>query len=197
MLVESELRDWEATVALKREPDPAEEFRMYPGKGKRDGIAGSMRVTANLEGNTPRSSKIRNPDGYRQEVQIPEQFRLLEITVTTPDGSRDRLELNIQSASGAYLHAHDRIAQVQRSLPDWVIDLAQEWQGEGYPQVADSIVAQSAANTSGSNGANWWMWGFIGTWLLIVIILLIGAIIMISSKKRESETRLAPDSKLF
>lgn len=197
MLVESELRDWEATVALKREPDPAEEFRMYPGKGKRDGIAGSMRVTANLEGNTPRSSKIRNPDGYRQEVQIPEQFRLLEITVTTPDGSRDRLELNIQSASGAYLHAHDRIAQVQRSLPDWVIDLAQEWQGEGYPQVADSIVSQSAANTGGSNGPNWWMWGFIGTWVLIIIILLIGAIIIISSKKRESENRPAPGSKLF
>lgn len=198
MLVESELRDWEAIVALKREPDPAEEFRMYPGRGKREGIAGSMRVTANLEGGTPRSTKIRNlTDGYRQEVQIPEQFRLLEISVTTPDGSRDRLELNVQSASGAYLHAYGEISQARPSLPDWVIHLAEEWQGEGYPQIADSIIDRAEANTNGNSSSNWWMWGFIGTWVIILVALLIVSVVIIVTRKKEAETSPDPGSKLF
>lgn len=197
MLVESELRDWEAIVALKREPDPAEEFRMYPGRGKRDGISGSMRVTANLDGGTPRSSKIRNlADGYRQEVQIPEQFRLLEISVTTPDGSRDRLELNVRSASGAYLHANDKVSQARANLPDWVIRLAEEWLSEGYPQVADSIIAGAAANTDGDTaGANWWMWGFIGTWALILVGLLIVAVVIIVTRKPQAPP--PPGAKIF
>ncbi len=93
MLVKSGLRDWNATIELKREPDPPEEFREYSGDVEAveiEGIAGSMRVITNLTGNRPRGSKPRAlTSDYRHVKQILEEFQQLEIAVTTPDGSPD------------------------------------------------------------------------------------------------------------
>ena len=174
IIVGSELVDWEVEVEIKREPGASDDYQMYPGRTEIPGIQGSMRIIANLtRGYSPRSVKVRTlRDGYHHEVQIPEEFRLLEIMVTTPDGKRDRLEQNIHSASGAYITAYREVTDPGGDLPEWVIVLAQEWLEEGYPQIASSIVTrEAAAEDRDSGGPGWWKWAAIATWIAAAAVL--------------------------
>jgi hypothetical protein len=173
LVVDSELTDWAMNIEIKREPGGAEDFKMYSGRTQIPGVKGQMRVIANFEdGNSPRSVKPREVgDGYRHEVQIPEEFRLLEITVTTPDGREERLERNARSASGAYITAHRDIIEPDDELPDWAINLAQGWLEKGYPQVSSEIVEQAIEGEGAGGGSpGWWMWAAIATWAVIVIL---------------------------
>ena len=195
LVVESDLTEWETDVELKREPGSTKDFKLYPGRNQIPGIQGSMRVVANfVRGTTPRSGKSRTlTDGYRHEVQIPEEFRLLGITVTTPDGKKDRLEQNAQSASRAYISAHKQMGEAE--LPEWAATLAEEWMAEGYPQVADRVMTIKVP--PGDTGIRWWKWGAIGTWVgVLVIVISITAFYLVKEKRNQPEPRRPIDDPL-
>lgn len=198
LIFQSELKDWEAEVETKREPGPSEYFNMYPaGRAEIPGIKGSMRVDVRFRrGDTPRSGKSRTqPDNYRHEVQIPQEFRLLEITAIAPDGGKDRLEQSVRSASGAYINVQRRIERAG-DLPEWAITLGGQWLEEGYPQVADSVVATATDYPdSGSGGSAWWMWTAITTWIVIIAGVGILAIVLRRNSNKE-EPRPPPTGNL-
>lgn len=167
LIVDSDLQDWEVQVELQREPNPPDSYTVYPGDPNIDNVQGRMEVTANFRrGDTPRSMEPRTLDGeYQYEAQIPEAFRLLEITVTTPEGLKDRLERNVRAASGEYIKVHRKLSDSREELPGWAIALTEEWLEEGYPQVADSIINQALeTDEDGGGSPNWWMWAAIATW---------------------------------
>lgn len=171
LVIESELTGWKSDVNLNEEPGEPAEFKKHPGDNKIPDVEGAMSVTVKLWGDTPRSIKSRTmPDGYDHEVQIPEDFRMLEITAITKDGREERLEHESQAASDAYIQVHRKLSDSQEELPDWAYTLAQEWLEEGYPQVADGIIAQALEiDGGGGSGINRWMWAAIATWAVIVI----------------------------
>ena len=170
MVVESDLKEWSGDVELTEEPNDPKEYQVYSGNNEIPNVQGTMVITANFRGNTPRSIKSRTmPDGYQHDVQIPEEFRLMGITVITADGRKDRLERNVQSASLAYIQVRNLMLDPDEERPDWVNSLTDEWLNKGYPQVADSIVVQASAARGGNTGVNYWLWSFIGTWVLIGI----------------------------
>lgn len=159
LVVRSELNRWSSEVELTREPGSPRRVTLQPGDTEIPGLEGGYRVIISHQGATPRSGKSRPVgDDYDHEVQIPRSLRLLEVTVTTPDGISDRLEENIQSASSAYIDVHQRISQYDgddAASPS--VTLAGELLAEGYPQIADRVMALDMASTDKS-GINWWMW---------------------------------------
>ncbi len=179
MEIESELVEWEVNVEIKREPDTSNEFTLYLGDTRIPDIEGDMRVVINFsDGHTPRSIRSRTlpdryrHDAYRHDVQIPEAFRLLGVTVITSDGLKDRLEQDVQSASDAYISTRQRIAESGAELPEWAVTLATDWLEKGYPQVADEIIFAARGHSgigSGSGGINWWMWLAIVTWIILIV----------------------------
>lgn len=176
LIIESELIGWQSDVNLKEEPGEPAEFKKHPGDNEIPDVEGAMSVTVKLWGNSPRSIRSRTMlDGYEHQVQIPEEFRLLEITAITKDGRRERLEQEGQSASDAYIQVHRKLLDSEDELPDWANTLAEEWLGNGYPQVADGIIAQALEiNEDGGSGFNRWMWAAIATWVVILVVVVGG-----------------------
>ena len=171
LVVTSELNRWISEVELTREPGTPNRITLQPGDTEIPGLEGGYRVIISHRGITPRSGKSRPVgDDYIHEVQIPLALRLLEVTVTTPDGTSDRLEENIQSASSAYIDADRRIGQhYGDDTPSPLVILASELLAEGYPQIADRVMAVDAASTSDA-GTNWWMWSTIAIIALLVLV---------------------------
>ena len=178
LIIESELTGWKSDVSLNEEPGEPAEFKKHQGDNEIPEVEGAMSVTVKLWGDTPRSIKSRTMlDGYKHEVQIPEEFRLLEITAITKDGRRERLEQESEAASEAYIQVHRKLSDSQGELPEWANTLAEEWLAEGYPQVADGIIAQALEiNEDGGGSANWWMWAAIATWVVIVVGMVAGGL---------------------
>ena len=170
LIVESELRDWEGEVEVTKEPEPDEVFKTHPGRPEIPDLDGSMSITVRVvAGDTPRSERERTlTDGYLHQVQIPNAFRLLGVTATFPDGSKDRLEENAQSASNEYISIHRALSEKEGELQEWAVTLAGEWLEEGYPQVANSIVKKG--EEAQTESASWWKWAAIGTWSAVAII---------------------------
>ena len=170
LIIESELTGWKTDVSLNKGTGEPAEFKKHPGDNEIPNVEGAMSVTVKLWGDTPRSIESRTMlDGYKHEVQIPEEFRLLEITAVTKDGRRERLEQESEAASDAYIQVHRKLSDSQGELPEWANTLAEEWLAEGYPQVADGIIAQALElNEGGGGGINWWMWAAIATWAVII-----------------------------
>lgn len=171
LVVVSELNDWKATVEIIRNPGAPETKTLYPARPKIPGLQGGMEIRIDHRGTTPRSEKNRTlRDDYSHSVQTPRQFRLLEVTVTTPDGISDRLEQGVQSASSAYIETHRRTSGYpQDDSP--AVTLAAELLSEGYPQVADRVLGLADAPVS--TGTNWWMWTTIAI-LAVVAIAVVG-----------------------
>lgn len=186
LVVKSELDDWKATVEIIRNPGAPETKTLYPARPEIPGLQGGMEIRIDHQGATPRSEKNRTlRDDYNHAVQTPRQFRLLEVTVTTPDGISDRLEQSVQSASSAYIEAHRRISA---SNPDESSSaaLAAELLAEGYPQIAGRVLALTDA--SGNTGADWWRWPA----LALAAVLVIAAIVIAVMYLRHRSS--APDS---
>ncbi len=183
MVVESELKDWNGDFKLKKEPGIPTEHKVYPGDKEIPNVQGSMVVTLNFRGNTPRSIRSRTlPDGYWHEVQIPEEFQLLEVTVVTADGRRDRLEKSVKTASVAHIQAYRQLSEQETELPNWAVALAQERLAEGYPQFADHVITMAMnSGNAGSGGINRWMWSAIITWAVIFILGAVGGLLYIKN----------------
>ena len=177
LLVASELIRWNSEVEITREPDSPRRVILHPGDTEIPGLVGGYRVIIKHNGTTPRSGKSRSvEDDYHHDVQVPLSLRLLEVTVTTADGTSDRLEENIQSASDAYIVTHGRIAKADNdgTTPDAVMVLASDLLMEGYPQIADRVLALDVA-PAGSGSTDLWMWiaVIIGAVLIVVIAILL------------------------
>ena len=182
-IVESELRDWYGDIELKVEPAQSTEYKLYPGDNEIPGIQGSMVVTANIRGTTPRSVKSRSlPGDYTQEVQIPEEIRLFEVTVVTADGRRDRLERDVQTASKAYIQVDRQLRDKSDDMPEWAAELAQEFLDSGYPQLSDNLIIGATSVTSGGEGRNVWMWVAIITWILMALVAVVVSVLVIRNR---------------
>lgn len=171
LIIVSELDDWSSEVEITREPGLPQRLTLHPGRAAIPGLQGGMRISVNHTGATPRSGKSRAlPDDFTHEVQIPRPFRLLEITVTAADGTKDRLEESVQSASSAYIDTHDHLSDRIRHDGDAGLDAAADLAGElldeGYPQIANRVLAMEVASVAGG-GTNWWMWITIGILALV------------------------------
>ena len=176
LVVVTELVDWSSEVEITREPGLPQRVTLHPGRTAIPGLHGGMRISITHTGITPRSGKPRAlPDDFTHEVQIPRSFRLLEVTVTAADGTKDRLEESVQSATSAYIdtHAHlsDRVRHDDAAAPDAAAALAGDLLKEGYPQLADRVLALEVSPVR-SNGVNWWMWSTIGIVVLMVIVII-------------------------
>ena len=177
LIVVTELADWSSEVEITREPGLPQRVTLHPGRTEIPGLQGGMRISVSHTGITPRSGKTRAlPDDFTHEVQIPRSFRLLEVTVTAADGTKDRLEENVQSATSAYIdtHAHlsDRVRRDDAAAPDVAAALAAELLEDGYPQLADRVLKLEVSLVE-SGGVNWWMWSTIGI-IVAVVALAIG-----------------------
>ena len=185
LVVKSELDDWQSEVKIIRNPGAPETKTLYPAQPEIPGLQGSMEISIDHQGVTPRSEKNRTlRDNYNHAVQTPRHFRLLEVTVTTPDGISDRLEQSVQSASSAYIETHRRISG---SNPDDspAAALAAKLLAEGYPQVADRVLQLTDAPVAGTN---WWMWATIA--IASALVLAGGGVGIMSLRHRSS----VPDS---
>ena len=180
LVVVTELVDWSSEVEITREPGLPQRMTLHPGRTEIPGLSGGMRISVSHTGMTPRSGKTRAlPDDFTHEVQIPRSFRLLEVTVTAADGTKDRLEENVQSATSAYIdtHAHlsDRVRRDDAAAPDVAAALAAELLEDGYPQLADRVLKLEVSLVE-SGGVNLWMWSTIGI-IVVVVTLAIGFVV--------------------
>ena len=140
---------------------------------------------------TPRSGKVRTlRDGYEHEVQVPLPFRLMEVTVVTSDGRQDRLEVSVQSASGAYLHAQRRVftstvGSNANTRP--IVELASGLMDDGYPQIADRVLSLEEAAIV-KRGSSSWMWATIALAAAIVVVAVVVVLVAYQKNRVRSST---------
>ena len=194
LVMVSELTGWKSEVTVTQKPGMGETFHLHPADDKIHGLRGGMEIEIKHAGATPRSGKIRSlNDGYEHEVQVPRPFRLVEITVITPDGRQDRLEVSVQSASVAYLDAQRRILATSAengAASEPVVDLAAKLMNDGYPQTAVEVLAL-ADDANGKSGSGPWLWTTIALAVLIGAAgVAVGAFVFLS--KRTPSARVEP-----
>ena len=193
LVIESELNDWRAEVELKREPGSAHAITLHPGRDKIPDIDGGMNIGVSLQGNTPHSIKKRElQGGYWHDVQIPKEFRLIEATLITSAGDEARIEETSNAASGAFIHAHERMSSTAESAsPESVKLLTSKLLAEGYPEIAERVMSLEVSENG--SGVNQWMWAAIATWILIAVIVFIAIVVVLKSNAgRGSDNSRAP-----
>ena len=188
LVLETELDNWRSVVEIVEEPGLPDRKVLQPGRVEIPGLVGGMKITVEHRGVTPRSVKNRTlRDDYHHDVQVPRPFRLLDITVTTPSGTYDRLERTANSASSAFIETHkrvtDRIIEDAGPNPDTVAALTRELLYEGYPQIAGRLLDVKVV-TAEDGSVNWWMWATIGLFLVIVGATIgVGAFLWLNSRR--------------
>ncbi len=194
---DSELDDWRAEVKLTEEPAGVVlgSATVHPGNRSVEGAISGVVGTVELRGRTPRGEKQEDlPQGYIHQLQIPQEFRLLEITIITSADDRERVvSYNVSAASNDYREAHQAITEVGRDIetapPEEVLDLASQLLSEGYPRIAERVASLSPAPPEDNGGVNIWMLITIG---LVVVIVIAIAVIVVVALKSNSNTSLPP-----
>lgn len=191
LLLDTELREWSSEVEIVSEPGLPERKVLQAGKAEIPSLAGGVKITVEHRGLTPRSGKTRSlKDDYDHEVQVPRPFRLLEITVTTPAGRDDRLEVNSTSASSAYIDAQKRISDRMdgdgTAMPYGIMALAGEMLDEGYPQIADRVL--NVEVESGDDGVNWWMVIAIVLAMLLAVAVSVAVMLFLQTQSSDAST---------
>lgn len=210
ILFDSELDDWRADVTLTEEPSGAvrETDTVHPGNRRIEGATGGMVATVDLKGRTPRGELPRDlPQGYQHQVQIPERFRLLEITIITSNDERERIASHeVAAASNAYIEARQEIADIrgtsETAPPAEVMALADQLLIEGYPGIAERVAALQLPPAAPpappvveeTGVSSFWMWLAI---VLLVIIAIAFAVIgiMITRSNKGPDPLPRPQSR--
>ncbi len=197
LVLQTELDNWRSVVEIVEEPGLPDRKVLQPGRIDIRGLAGGMRMTVELKGSTPRSLKNRSlRDDYHHDVQVPRQFRLLDITVTTPSGTYDRLEVSANSASSAFIETHkrlaDRVAGDAGPEAGTLEALTGELLDEGYPQIAGRLL-DVKVETVDNQGVNWWMWTTVAL-VLVIAGATIGVCVFVWVNNRRSSMDMAPAS---
>ena len=172
LVIVSELVQWSSRVTVTREPEMERPYTLHSSDNQITGLVGGMTVEIQHSGVTPRSGKVRTlRDGYEHEVQVPLPFRLLEVTIITPDGRQDRHEVNVQSSSAAFLYTHQRVFASSVDADAGarpIVELASGLMGDGYPQIADQVLALEDVAYA-KRGPSAWMWATVALSLAIVL----------------------------
>ena len=206
ILFDSELDDWRADVTLTEEPSGAvrETGTVHPGNRQIEGATGGMVATVDLKGRTPRGELPRDlPQGYQHQVQIPERFRLLEITIITSADDRERVASHeVSAASNAYIEARQEIAGIrgasETAPPAEVMDLADQLLAEGYPGIAERVAALQlqpapppvVEDTGGSN--IWMVIAIVAIVIIVIGLVVIGIMVTRSDKGTDPLPRPQP-----
>ena len=191
LVLETELDNWRSVVEIVEEPGLPDRKVLQPGRVEIPGLVGGMKITVEHRGLTPRSVKNRTlREDYNHDVQVPRPFRLLDVTVTTPSGTYDRLERTTNSASSAFIETHKRVAdrnvEDANADPDTVEALVRELLDEGYPQIAGRLLDVKVVTTE-ERGPNWWMWTTVGLILVFVVAVAGVAGFTLLSKRRATK----------
>ena len=181
--VESELADWNAKAEIERvDRRHTEEKTLNAGRSELAISAGGHRVNIRLRGNTPRGSTRNSlPEQYAHDLQVPHQFKLVNITVTTDAGDKEWVASHdVESASNAYIEADAAVNQAANTpnstLPASVLALAQQLLHEGYPEIAERVIAldfpvdDAGGEDNGGIGLPIWAWGVIIAVITIAVI---------------------------
>ncbi len=188
---DAELDDWRAKVRVTEEPSGRKivEDTVHVGNREIEAPAGGMVVKVDLiNGSTPRGEGRQDlTQGYAHQLQLPMEFRLLEITVVTGAGDRERIvSHDVAAASNAYIEASQTIA-VARPSPG-ALALANELLSEGYPGIAERVVALPVPPPE-EGGVNIWMWVTIVLAALFVVTV---AVLLIMLRRSEPDVIPAP-----
>lgn len=183
---ESELDDWLADVRVTEEPSDAPLLRETLRVGNREieVPAGEMVVHVDtIRGETPRASERRSlPQNYNHDLQVLLEFRLLEITLITGSGDRERaISHDVQAASNAYIEAAEDIQTMDTSLE--ALALANDLLLEGYPGIAERVAAMPPPSLE-RDGVSIWMWLFIA--LLALVLVAIAIMVMVALRSKNS-----------
>lgn len=194
LVLVSELTDWSSEAEVIQEPSMPRPFTLHPGRNEISGLRGSMRIEVAHSGVTPRSVKLRTlRDGYEHQVQVPRPFRLLEVTIITPDGRLDRLEESVQSASAAYIGTQQLVAgrggAPDDAGSDRVMHLAGDLLEQGYPQIAANVLDLGDQGVGSGVSVVWkWLTIILAAVLFLVVTGLVGFLYW---STRHSSSRVA------
>lgn len=184
--VESELADWNADAEIERvAKQHTEKETLNAGRSEIAINDGGHRVNIWLRGNTPRgSARNRLPEQYSHDLQVPHSFKLVNITVTTDAGDKEWVESHdVKSASNAYIEAYAAVNKAandpNNALPASVLALAQQLLREGYPAIAERVIALEFAADSNGGDDNGGMLLPIWAWVVVVVIII--AVIVIGA----------------
>ena len=199
---DSDLIDWEAVVELDRrssQPNNITVDRGSPGISVEPTTG--MRVMVNItNGHTQRSGRDREvsdryqQDAYIHQVQIPDTFRVLGMHAVTADGLRDSHEENAETATEAYIDAHENILDRSGELPSWTIELANRWLEAGYPEVAVSIIEAVRLDTGESGGINWWIWIGVPVGVAAMALIAFGIALIIRERRDRRDATYHSDN---
>ena len=180
---ESELVDWDGDVDLERVArQHSEPQSVNAGSSDIHIGEGGYRINIKLRGRTPRGFELKSlNEEYSHDLQIPRQFKLVNITVTTDAGDKEWVESHdVSSASAAYIEAHSTIVEAENTsenpLPPSVMTLGRQLLDEGYPQIALRVVAlefQTDDNDANGGILPVWVWVAI---IIAVVLLALGAV---------------------
>ena len=202
ILFDSELDDWRADVTLTEEPSGTvrETGTVHPGNRRMEGVTGGLVARVDLKGRSPRGEMSHElQQNYKHQVQIPEKFRLFEITIITSADERERVASHeVSAASNAYIEAHQEIDDIrgtpETAPPAEVMALADQLLAEGYPEIAERVAtlklplapppAPPVVEETGG-GVNIWMWITI---VLIAIIAIVFVVIGLMAMRSNKDT---------
>lgn len=191
LVIVSELVQWSSSVTVTREPEMERPYTLHSADNQIPGLVGGMTVEIQHSGVTPRSGKVRTlRDEYEHEVQVPLPFRLLEVTIITPDGRQDRHEVSVQSASAAFLYANQRVfaSSVDTDAGTQpIVGLASDLMGDGYPQIADQVLALEDVAYA-KRGPSAWMWATVALSSAIVLTAAVAGIAAYARGRARSVT---------
>lgn len=181
---DAELDNWRAKVQVKEEPSGRiiAEDTAHVGNREIAVPAGGMVVNVDLiNGSTPRGEGRKDlPQGYTHQLQLPVNFRLLEIAAVTGAGDRERVvSHDIAAASNAYIEAGKSISEA--APPPEALALANELMSEGYPGIAERVASLPIPPPQ-EGGANIWMWITILLAALVAVTIVFFLIMFLRSK---------------
>ena len=192
---ESQLNDW-AGVGTKEKVarQLSETIEVDAGKSEVTISAGGSLINIDLSGNTPRGYDRKDlPEGYKHDVQVPREFRLINIKITTDAGDSEWVVTqDISSASNAYIEADHAIIRIsndlENPLPPAVLQLGKQLLQEGYPEIAVRVTNLEFPTDSKKEERKilpLWVWWIV---VVVVVVLVIGvAGFVILRRKQNSQ----------
>ncbi len=167
--IESQLEHWEANgVYNKVAREISQPISLNAGGPSFTLDPGGHEITLVLKGDIPRGhAREELGEGYYHDLQIPKEFKLVDITVTTDAGDKEWVESHdVSSASISYIDAHsdinDALNEQETPIPPSVLAFSQQLLEEGYPEIAVRVTElnfpQDAAEADRGIDISWWVW---------------------------------------
>ena len=178
--LESGLEGWSADAKITRETKQySYDEKLNVGRPDMLLNLGGHHVDLIMRGRTPSGHDRKEiAKGYEHDLQVPHQFRLIEITVISD--ARDEevvFSETVSSASTAFMRAQDAMDKAEKdpAMPPSVLELGGQLLEEGYPQIAERVV-ELQFPAAGDDASNWkglpvvWVWVVIAVFIAVIIL---------------------------